>query len=41
MAGKYDSMTFKKAFNAARKEKGAVKVFTCKGKRYTTNTKED
>jgi len=41
MAGKYDDMTFKKAFNAARKAKGAGKVFTWKGKRYTTNTKED
>ena len=41
MAGKYDSMTFKKAFNAARKEKGAGKVFTYKGKRYTTNLKEE
>ena len=41
MAGKYDSMTFKKAFNAARKEKGAGKVFTWKGKRYTTNLKEE
>jgi hypothetical protein len=41
MAGKYDDMTFKKAFVAARKAKGAGKVFTWKGKRYTTNTKED
>tara|TARA_B100001057_G_scaffold429577_1_gene455748 strand:+ start:365 stop:817 length:453 start_codon:yes stop_codon:yes gene_type:complete len=41
MAGKYDDMTFKKAFVAARKEKGAGKVFTYKGKKYTTNTKED
>lgn len=41
MAGKYDDMTFKKAFAAARKAKGAGKVFTWKGKRYTTNTKED
>ena len=41
MAGKYDNMTFKKAFVAARKAKGAGKVFTWKGKRYTTNTKED
>ena len=29
MAGKYDDMTFK-AFNAARKAKGAGKVFTWK-----------
>ena len=41
MAGKYDDMTFKKAFVAARKAKGPGKVFTWKGKRYTTNTKED
>ena len=41
MAGKYDDMTFKKAFAAARKALGAGKVFTWKGKRYTTNTKED
>ena len=41
MAGKYDDMSFKKAFNAARKSQGAGKVFTWKGKRYTTNTKED
>ena len=41
MAGKYDDMTFKKAFVAARKAKGAGKVFTYKGKKYTTNTKED
>jgi hypothetical protein len=41
MAGKYDDMSFKKAFNAARKAQGAGKVFTWKGKRYTTNTKED
>ena len=41
MAGKYDSMSFGKAFNAARKEKGAGKVFTWKGKRYTTNYKEE
>ena len=41
MAGKYDDMSFKKAFVAARKAQGAGKVFTWKGKRYTTNTKED
>jgi len=41
MAGKYDDMTFKKAFVAARKAKGAGKVFTWKGKRYTTNIKEE
>ena len=41
MADKYDNLTFKKAFVAARKAKGAGKVFTWKGKRYTTNTKED
>jgi hypothetical protein len=38
---KYDDMSFKKAFAAARKEKGAGKVFTWKGKRYTTNYKEE
>ena len=41
MAGKYDDMSFKKAFVAARKAQGSGKVFTWKGKRYTTNTKED
>ena len=41
MAGKYDDMSFKKAFNAARIEKGAGKVFTWKGKRYTTDLKEE
>ena len=41
MAGKYDDMSFKKAFAAARKAQGSGKVFTWKGKRYTTNTKED
>lgn len=41
MAGKYNDMSFKKAFAAARKAQGAGKVFTWKGKRYTTNTKED
>ena len=41
MAGKYDDMTFKKAFAAARKALGAGKVFTWKGKRYTTNLKEE
>lgn len=41
MAGQYDDMSFGKAFNAARKKLGAGKVFTWKGKKYTTNTKED
>ena len=41
MAGKFDDMSFKKAFVAARKAQGSGKVFTWKGKRYTTNTKED
>jgi len=41
MAGKYDDMSFKKAFAAARKAQGAGKVFTWKGKRYTTNLKEE
>ena len=41
MAGKYDDMSFKKAFAAARKAQGAGKVFTWKGKRYTTNYKEE
>jgi hypothetical protein len=41
MAGKYDEMSFKQAFVAARKAKGAGKTFTWKGKSYTTNTKED
>jgi len=41
MAGKYDDMSFKKAFNAARKSQGAGKVFTWKGKRYTTDLKEE
>jgi len=41
MAGKYDDMSFKKAFNAARKAQGAGKVFTWKGKRYTTDLKEE
>jgi hypothetical protein len=38
---KYDDMSFKKAFASARKEKGAGKTFTWKGKRYTTNYKEE
>lgn len=41
MAGKYDEMSFKKAFSTARKEKGSGKKFTWKGKSYSTNTKED
>lgn len=39
--GKYDKMSFGKAFAAARKEKGAGKTFTWKGKSYTTNYKEE
>ena len=38
---KYDDMSFGKAFAAARKEMGAGKTFTWKGKTYTTNTKEE
>ena len=41
MAGKYDEMSFGKAFAAARKAKGAGKTFTWKGKSYSTNYKED
>jgi len=41
MAGKYDELSFGKAFNAARKEKGKGKTFTWKGKSYTTNFKEE
>lgn len=41
MAGKYDELSFGKAFNAARKEKGKGKTFTWKGKSYTTNYKEE
>jgi hypothetical protein len=41
MAGKYDEMTFGKAFNAARKAKGSGKTFSWKGKSYTTNLKEE
>lgn len=41
MTGKYDDMNFGKAFAAARKEKGAGKTFTWKGKSYTTNYKEE
>ena len=41
MAGKYDELSFGKAFNAARKEKGKGKKFTWKGKSYTTNYKEE
>lgn len=41
MAGKYDELSFGKAFNAARKEKGKGKAFTWKGKSYTTNFKEE
>jgi hypothetical protein len=33
--------TFAQAFAAARKEKGAGKVFTWNGKRYSTNTADD
>ena len=38
---KYDDMSFSKAFASARKEKGAGKTFTWKGKSYTTNYKEE
>lgn len=38
---KYDELTFGKAFAAARKEMGAGKTFTWKGKSYTTNYKEE
>lgn len=38
---KYDEMSFNKAFAAARKEMGAGKTFTWKGKSYTTNLKEE
>lgn len=38
---KYDNMSFKKAFAAARKEMGAGKTFTWKGNSYTTNLKEE
>jgi len=42
MAGKYDTMTFKKAFAAARKALGGSgKVFTWKGKKYTTDLASD
>lgn len=38
---KFDEMSFSKAFAAARKEMGAGKTFTWKGKSYTTNLKEE
>lgn len=38
---KYDEMSFGKAFAAARKEMGAGKTFTWKGKKYTTDLKEE
>lgn len=38
---KYDDKSFSKAFAAARKELGANKTFTWKGKSYTTNLKEE
>lgn len=38
---KYDDKTFGKAFAAARKELGAGKTFTWKGKKYTTDYKEE
>ena len=41
MAGKYDDMSFSKAFAAARKAEGSGKTFTWKGKSYTTNYKEE
>ena len=37
----YDDMTFSKAFAAARKEMGAGKTFEWKGKKYTTDLKEE
>lgn len=37
----YDDMSFSKAFAAARKDKGAGKTFTWKGKEYTTDYKEE
>ena len=41
MAGKYDDMSFSKAFAAARKDKGAGKTFSWKGSSYTTDYKEE
>lgn len=38
---KYDDMSFGKAFAAARKDKGAGKTFTYKGKSYTTDRADD
>lgn len=38
---KYDDMSFGKAFAAARKEMGAGKTFTWKGKKFTTDLKEE
>jgi hypothetical protein len=37
----YDEMSFGKAFAAARKEMGAGKTFTYKGKSYSTNRADD
>jgi hypothetical protein len=37
----YDDMSFSKAFAAARKEMGAGKTFSWKGKSYSTNYKEE
>lgn len=37
----YDDMSFSKAFAAARKEMGAGKTFEWKGKKYTTDLKEE
>ena len=37
----YDDMSFSKAFAAARKEMGAGKTFEWKGKKYTTDMKEE
>lgn len=37
----YDDMSFSKAFAAARKEMGAGKTFSWKGKKYTTDLKEE
>lgn len=37
----YDDMSFSKAFAAARKQMGAGKTFTYKGKSYSTNRADD
>ena len=41
MAGKYDELSFGKAFNAARKAKGKGETFPWRGKSYSTNYKEE